>query len=234
MARSAGLQSRVATGYLPGEYNAYSGASRLTQQDAHAWSEIYSRGAGWIPFDASTRPDLPTPAQIEQAPPSGLSSLLDRRLGDSLAAAAGQTPKVLMKGFEFAMKHGIGWGLFALMGVGFAALVVWYLFFYRKSSSANPLKFEYRAIDGSDRKAIVAAFNSAEKHLAKHGFRRRMANESYREYAFAAQLDAGEYAESLNWLADAASRAAFSSAELNPDDTNAASGLATDLRSKIS
>ena len=61
-----------------------------------------------------------------------------------------------------------------------------------------------------------------------------MANESYREYAFAAQLDAGEYAESLNWLADAASRAAFSSAELNSDETNAASGLATDLRSKIS
>ncbi|MEE8045632.1 MAG: transglutaminase domain-containing protein [Dehalococcoidia bacterium] len=234
MARSAGLQSRVATGYLPGEYNAYSGASKITLQDAHAWSEIYFRGAGWIPFDASTRPDLPTPATIEQAPPSGLSSLLDRRLGDSLAAAAGKTPGALLKGFEFAVKHGIGWGLFALMGVGFGALVVWYLFFYRNSNAVKSLKFDYLAIDGTDRKAIVAAFNSVEKHLARHGFRRRMANESYREYAFAAQLDAGEYAESLNWLAGAASRAAFSSAEIEAKETTTAFDHAKDLRSKIS
>ena len=30
MARSSGLQSRIATGYLPGEYNSYSGASKIT------------------------------------------------------------------------------------------------------------------------------------------------------------------------------------------------------------
>ena len=234
MARSVGLQSRVATGYLPGEYNAYSGASKITRQDAHAWSEIYFRGAGWIPFDASTRTDLPIPADVQQAPPSGLSSLLDRRLGDSLAAAAGKTPGALLKGFEFAMKHGLSWGLFALFGIAFAAMLIWYLFFYRKKHSVRPIKFDYAAIAGNDRKAIVSAFASVEKHLAKNGFRRRLQNESYREYAFAAQLYADEYAETLNWLADAASRAAFSSAEVGFEDATTALDRARDLRSTFS
>jgi transglutaminase-like putative cysteine protease len=234
MARSAGLQSRVATGYLPGEYNSYSGASKITPQDAHAWSEIYFRGAGWIPFDASTRSDLPTPADVEQAPPTGLSSLLDQRFGDNLAAAAGKTPGAVLKGFEFAVKNGIGGGLFAIVGLGFSAMLIWFLFFHRKNGSTKPVRFDYSAIDGNDRKAVIAAFKSTEKHLAKNGFRRRLNNESYREYAFAAQLYAGEHAASLNWLAGAASRAAFSSEELELDQAVTAFDQARDLRSKIS
>ena len=234
MARSAGLQSRVATGYLPGEYNSYSGASKITRQDAHAWSEIYFRGAGWIPFDASTRPDLPTSAEVEQAPPSVLSSLMDRRLGDSLAAAAGKTTGALLKGFEFAMKNGLNWGLFAIVGFGFSAMLIWYLFFYRKSAKVKQLRFVFLSIDGTDRKAVISEFVSAEKHLAKNGFRRRMLNESYREYSFAAQLYAGDNADGLNWLADAASRAAFSSEKLETNQAISALDHAKDLRSKIS
>jgi hypothetical protein len=233
MARSAGLQSRIATGYLPGEYNTYSGASKITPQDAHAWSEIYFSNAGWIPFDASTRPDLPTAADIEQAPPSGLSSLLDRRLGDSLAVAAGKTPGALLKSFEFAVEHGVNWGLFALVGTGFGAMLVWFIFSRTKKSSDRPIRFDYRAIDGNDRKAIIAAFVAAEKRLAKNGFRRRMKNESYREYAFAAQGVAGEHARLLYWLADAASRAAFSSEDADAKEADAASDRASDLRSAL-
>ncbi len=234
MARSAGLQSRVATGYLPGEYNSYSGANKITPQDAHAWSEIYFRGAGWIPFDASTRSDLPTPAELVEAPPSGLSSLLDRRLGDSLAAAAGQTPGAVMKGIEFAVKNGISWGLLALVFVAFTAMSVWYLLFYRKGGTSKPVRFDYSEVDGNDRKAVIAAFRTAEKHLAKNGFRRRLDNESYREYAFAAQLFAGEDAEGLNWLADAASKAAFSSAGIDSSQVDSATSHAKDLRYKFS
>ncbi len=61
-----------------------------------------------------------------------------------------------------------------------------------------------------------------------------MENESYREYAFAAQLFAGDDAEALNWLADTASRAAFSSASISADQTISALDHAKDLRSKIS
>ena len=139
-----------------------------------------------------------------------------------------------MKGFEFAVKNGLNWGLFALVLVGFTAVVVWYLFFYRKSESVKPLKFDYLTVDGNDRKAVIAACVSAEKHLAKNGFRRRMENESYREYAFAAQLYAGDDAVSLNWLADMASRAAFSSTGISAEQTISALDHAKDLRTKIS
>ena len=218
---------------LPGEYNTYSGASKITPDDAHAWSEIYFRGAGWIPFNASTRPDLPTAADIEQAPTSGLSSLLDRRFGDSHAAAAGQTPGALLKTFEFAVEHGANWGLFALTDIGFGAMLVWSLFFRRKKSSNRPVQFDYSVIDGDDRKVIIASFVSAEKRLANNGFRRRMKNEPYREYAFAAQDAAGEHAKSLYWLADAASRAAFLSTNADANKVNAASDRAGDLRSAL-
>jgi len=234
MARSAGLQSRVATGYLPGEYNSFSGASKITPKDAHAWSEIYFRGAGWIPFDASTRSDLPTPADVEQAPPSGLSSLMDRRLGDSLASAAGKTPGALLKGFEFAMKNGLNWGLFVIAGLGFATMLVWYLFFYRKSASIKLESFDYSTVEGMDRKAVISAFENSEKYLAKNGFRRRLANESYREYAIAAQLFAGNKSEALIALADSASRAAFSTTEINSEAVGSARGHAKDLRTQIS
>ncbi len=233
MARSAGLQSRVATGYLPGEYNSYSGASKITAQDAHAWSEIYFRGAGWIPFDASTRPDLPTPADVEQAPPSGLSSLLDQRFGDSLAAAAGKTPGALLKGFEFAMKNGVSWGLLVLAVLGFFSMLIWYMFFYRKTNLMKLTKFDYLKIVDSDRKAVIAAFKSAEKHLARSGFRRRKPNESYREYAFAAQLHTGDDLEALNWLAGAASQAAYSSSQLEADQPKSAVDHANDLRANL-
>ena len=65
------------------------------------------------------------------------------------------------------MKNGIGWGLFAIVGIGTASMLVWYLFFYKKHASIQPVDFDYSAIDGNDRKAVIAAFTSVEKHIAK-------------------------------------------------------------------
>ncbi len=48
MARIAGLPSRYVEGYL-----ARPGQEVLTGENAHAWAEIYFRGVGWIPFDAT-------------------------------------------------------------------------------------------------------------------------------------------------------------------------------------
>ena len=54
MARSLGIPARVAVGWLPGEQTD-PGRYRITQQDAHAWPELYFEGAGWTRFE-------PTPA----------------------------------------------------------------------------------------------------------------------------------------------------------------------------
>lgn len=54
MARSIGIPARVAVGWLPGE-RVSEGRYEVSQQDAHAWPELYFEGAGWLRFE-------PTPA----------------------------------------------------------------------------------------------------------------------------------------------------------------------------
>lgn len=49
--RIAGVPSRVVTGYLGGEYNALGNYFIVSQSDAHAWSEIWLAGEGWVRVD---------------------------------------------------------------------------------------------------------------------------------------------------------------------------------------
>lgn len=62
MARMVGLPSRYVEGYLV-EPDA-DGNTIVTGEDAHAWTEIYFRGAGWIAFD-------PTPGSGENMGENG-------------------------------------------------------------------------------------------------------------------------------------------------------------------
>lgn len=49
--RLAGIPARVVTGYLGGEMNPLSDYLIVRQSDAHAWSEIYLEGKGWVRVD---------------------------------------------------------------------------------------------------------------------------------------------------------------------------------------
>ncbi len=51
MARTLGYPARVATGYLPGEYDALSGGYVVRAADAHSWAEVSFAEHGWVPFD---------------------------------------------------------------------------------------------------------------------------------------------------------------------------------------
>ena len=51
MGRIAGLPTRYVEGYLARPDQ--SGSAVLTGEDAHAWAEVYFRGVGWVPFDAT-------------------------------------------------------------------------------------------------------------------------------------------------------------------------------------
>ena len=74
--RVAGIPSRVVIGYHGGEYNALGKYVIVRQSDAHAWCEVWIKGAGWERVD-------PT----EMIAPDRLSSGLDSFL-ESRAAAA--------------------------------------------------------------------------------------------------------------------------------------------------
>ena len=51
MARSVGIPSRLATGFVPGSRDGLTGEFTVRERDAHAWAEIYFPGVGWQPFD---------------------------------------------------------------------------------------------------------------------------------------------------------------------------------------
>ncbi len=49
--RLAGIPSRVVTGYQGGEINPLGGHLVVRQSDAHAWSEVWLSGRGWVRID---------------------------------------------------------------------------------------------------------------------------------------------------------------------------------------
>ena len=49
--RAAGIPARVVTGYQGGEFNPYAGYLIVRQSDAHAWSEVWIDGRGWLRVD---------------------------------------------------------------------------------------------------------------------------------------------------------------------------------------
>lgn len=67
MVRKAGIPARVAFGFTRG--NARDGqAFVLTNRNAHAWTEVYFQGFGWVPFDATPASGVPGSARAAYAP----------------------------------------------------------------------------------------------------------------------------------------------------------------------
>lgn len=65
MARSIGIPARIATGYLPGEYDPQRDLYVVREKDMHSWTEIYFPGYGWIAFEATPSADTPEPGFMQ-------------------------------------------------------------------------------------------------------------------------------------------------------------------------
>ena len=63
MMRSAGIPSRVVTGYQGGWWNALGDYLLVRQSDAHAWSEIWLQGRGWVRVDPTSAVN---PARVDR------------------------------------------------------------------------------------------------------------------------------------------------------------------------
>jgi transglutaminase-like putative cysteine protease len=61
--RAAGVPARVVTGYAGGDMNPVDGKFTVRQSDAHAWSEVYLDGRGWLRVDPTA---LSVPGRIDQ------------------------------------------------------------------------------------------------------------------------------------------------------------------------
>ena len=77
--RSAGVPSRVVTGYLGGEYNALGDYLIVRQSDAHAWTEVWLPNRGWVRVDPT---NSVSPARAEGGLAAALpeSAVLPRSL----------------------------------------------------------------------------------------------------------------------------------------------------------
>lgn len=61
--RAAGVPARVVTGYLGGELNPIGDYLIVRQADAHAWTEVWLKDAGWVRVDPTA---AVSPARIER------------------------------------------------------------------------------------------------------------------------------------------------------------------------
>ncbi len=61
--RIAGIPTRVVVGYQGGEYNPMGGYLIVRQSDAHAWTEVWLAGQGWVRIDPTA---AVAPERIEQ------------------------------------------------------------------------------------------------------------------------------------------------------------------------
>ena len=64
MLRSAGIRSRLVTGFLAGNYNEYGSFYTVRASDAHAWVEAYFDGVGWVTLDPTPPSGLALPMDI--------------------------------------------------------------------------------------------------------------------------------------------------------------------------
>jgi transglutaminase-like putative cysteine protease len=78
LARAAGIPARVVTGYQGGTLNPYGDYWILRQSDAHAWTEVWIEGRGWVRID-------PTAAIAPERVERGLTDVAST--AESLASA---------------------------------------------------------------------------------------------------------------------------------------------------
>lgn len=107
LARAVGLPARYVTGYLPGNYNPFTGFYEVRGSDAHAWAEIYLPGYDWMAFD-------PTPTgNGDTAPMVGGRNERKWMLGALLSYLKNQIPDeqraAMQRAWEGAQASVGGW-----------------------------------------------------------------------------------------------------------------------------
>lgn len=91
--RAAGIPARVVTGYQGGELNPLGDYVAVRQSDAHAWSEVWLQGRGWVRIDPTS---AVSPERIERN--------LDQ------AIPAGENPRFLLRRHsELLTQLGLVW-----------------------------------------------------------------------------------------------------------------------------
>ncbi|PJC96685.1 DUF3488 domain-containing protein [Janthinobacterium sp. BJB1] len=193
--RAMGIPARVVTGYQGGARDAADNSLRVRQSDAHAWSEVWLAGRGWVRVDpTSAVAPLRTGRNLDAAlppPPSPLTAWralagLDGGAHGALAAwrrqwqQAGhawrrwvldytpQRQRVLLDGLKNlpAKKLALACAVLALLAAAAGALVCW-----RQARQGDPLDRLYARFC---RQQAQRGYSRAP-HEGPHGYAARLA-----------------------------------------------------------
>ncbi|MGB1110425.1 MAG: DUF4129 domain-containing transglutaminase family protein, partial [Gammaproteobacteria bacterium] len=108
--RAAGIPARVVAGYQGGEFNPVGKYMIVPQANAHAWSEVWLEGEGWMRMDPTS---AVAPDRVNQGVNSALGSQIDlpsiaRRGDDGLARQLSFLWDAVNNGWnQFVLGYGI-------------------------------------------------------------------------------------------------------------------------------
>ncbi|MEM7797184.1 MAG: transglutaminaseTgpA domain-containing protein [Cyanobacteria bacterium P01_C01_bin.118] len=138
MLRSIDIPARLATGFGPGQFNAFTGFYIVRNTDAYAQTEVYFPGAGWFYFNPIPNSLLFSPEE-DSANPFSVLRQLWRILEGVLPTPVIQ---IIQRGFRILMATigallqfltrfsgqgwlGVIWGALGLTGAGFVGWLSW-------------------------------------------------------------------------------------------------------------
>lgn len=116
MLRSLGIPARLVSGFGSGDYNAVTGYFEVRANHAHAWTEVYFPGFGWVPFD-------PTPGWDGFPQTGPINRWIFGGLADNWGGSAISLGPALAAGVSLvsvALRPGLG-----LLGVGLLLAGLW-------------------------------------------------------------------------------------------------------------
>ena len=77
--RAAGVPTRIVTGYQGGEFNEVGNYLIVRQSDAHAWTEVWLEGSGWVRIDPTA---AVSPDRIEMGLGRALEDIASFKIGE--------------------------------------------------------------------------------------------------------------------------------------------------------
>jgi protein-glutamine gamma-glutamyltransferase len=165
--RTLGIPTRLVAGYGAGEYSALSGYYTVHANDAHAWTEVYFPGYGWVPFD-------PTPGWT----PSPYTAPVQRWLFSSSVQGLPSLPFGAMAAAGRALA---GTALWPLLLVAAVLIVMGAVALLRRAWRLRPAPQPgFSPLDADrQRRRILAAYRAGQQRLRL----RRAPTETLGEFA---------------------------------------------------
>ena len=211
LALGAGLDARMVTGYLPGEFDPLSGSYVVRRSDAHAWTEVYMGGrAGWVPFDGNPRPDGRAQETTRGGAAGAVAGLFRLRLGDDVREAAVGALKASFENLAGAWRLVVG--ALALAAVLWLAFTVGMRRRRRKSPG-------YSALEGAARREVLDAFAAFVRRV-RRSVPRRGPSETVAGYFHRVAVAAPAMARELAWLRGVVQAAAYAPSGPGPSEAS--------------